>query len=308
MKPNRRIFVGSRRSRLATLQSRSVIAILRELHPDLEFDLIEITTSGDRNKKTSLEILGGEGVFVKELEEALLQRKIDMAVHSAKDMPTDIPEGLRLAAVTERVDPRDVIISRSGKLAELSQGAKIGTGSQRRAVQITAQRPDIQICGLRGNIDTRIRNVSSGRLDAIILAAAALIRLRMTGRITEYLSPEDFVPAVGQGALGIEIRADDTQIAEIAAPLNHVPTWQSVVAERAFLRTLGGGCRAPICALGTVDNGMLRLSGMVANPDGSAILRDRCEGTATEPEKVGTRLAQKMIETGAISLIGMERA
>ena len=303
MRPNGRIFIGSRHSKLAIIQSRSVIAELSRVHPNFEFELIEITTTGDRNRQISLEELGGEGVFIRDLEQALLQKRIDLAVHSAKDMPTKIADGLRLAATPQRVDPRDVIVSRSGKLSELVPGAKIGTGSQRRAIQLHAQRPDLQICGLRGNVDTRLRKVSSGELDGVLLAAAALIRLGMEDRITECLPPDSFVPAVGQGALGIEIRDDDTEVAEIVAFMNHEPTWQSVVAERAFLEALGGGCRAPIAALGNIEAGILRIHGIVANPGGSDILRAEVEGSASEPESVGKLLAQRMIELGAASLV-----
>ncbi|MDY6892736.1 MAG: hydroxymethylbilane synthase [Chloroflexota bacterium] len=303
MRRNGHIRVGSRRSKLAITQSQSVITELVKVHPDLEFELIEVVTTGDRHRQISLEELGGEGVFVRELEQALEQNRIDLAVHSAKDMPTKIAEGLRLAAISKRVDPRDVIVSRSGKLSELASGARVGTGSQRRAVQLRVQRPDVEVCGLRGNVDTRLRKVSSGELDAVLLAAAALIRLGMEDRITESLDPDSFTPAVGQGALGIEIRADDVDMAEIVAPLNHESTWLSVLAERAFLEALGGGCRAPIAALGNVDAGVLHMHGIVANPSGSDILRAEVSGGVADPESVGRMLAQKMMEIGAASLV-----
>ncbi|PIU56105.1 MAG: hydroxymethylbilane synthase [Chloroflexi bacterium CG07_land_8_20_14_0_80_51_10] len=297
------IVIGSRGSKLALVQSRFVLAELSKIHPDQRFELLEISTAGDRNWEIPLEGLGGAGVFVKELEDALLRGEIDLAVHSLKDMLTTLPEGLRLAAVPERVDPRDVLVSRSGMLAEIPAGAKIGTGSQRRAIQIRAQRPDIEICGLRGNIETRIKRVSPEGLDGIIMAAAALIRLGMEDRITEYLPPETFVPAVGQGALGVEIRADDTHTAEIVAPLNHEPTRQAVTAERQFLKAMGGGCRAPIAASGTIADGSLSLSGMVASPDGSEILSAEVAGVLSAPEEAGDRLAQEMIGLGANDLL-----
>ncbi|MDY6912759.1 MAG: hydroxymethylbilane synthase, partial [Chloroflexota bacterium] len=200
-------------------------------------------------------------------------------------------------------DPRDVFVSRSGKLSELPVGAKIGTGSQRRAIQIRELRPDIKISGLRGNIETRIRKVSPEGLDGIIMAAAALIRLGMENKITEYLSPPTFVPAVGQGALGIEIRADDAFAAELLAPLNHEPTLQAVIAERCFLKALGGGCRAPIAALGSVANGELQLGGLVAGPEGGEILRAEVIGKSSTPEEVGDRLAREMMGLGAQRLI-----
>jgi hydroxymethylbilane synthase len=242
-------------------------------------------------------------VFVKELEKALLDGEIDLAVHSLKDLPTEIPYGLFLAAATTRLDPRDVLISRAGKLAGLAPGSKIGTGSLRRSVQLLALRPDLEICGIRGNIDTRLRKVSEGEVDGIIVAAAALIRLGWQDKTTEYLPIEHFTPAVGQGALGIETRSEDKETASLASAINHEPTWQSVTAERTFLRALGGGCRAPIAALGIVSDGVLKLSGMVASVDGVHILRATEEGDALAPEQVGKRLTQKMVAMGALDYI-----
>ena len=299
----KRLRIGSRGSKLAVIQAESIRDQLALLNPKIDFEMVTVSTTGDQNTTVSLEQLGGEGVFVKELEDALLREEIDIAVHSLKDMLSTIPEGLRLAAVPQRVDPRDIIISKIGKLEELPNGSKIGTGSQRRAVQILALRPDLEICGLRGNIDTRIKKAFSDGLDGIIMAAAALIRLEMQGKITEYLSSEDFIPAVGQGALGVEIRADDADTYEIVVPLNHELTWQSVVAERAFLRALGGGCRAPIAALGTVEDGTLRLNGIVSDPEGNKILRASVEGSTLNPEEIGEELASKMIKLGAAFLI-----
>ncbi len=299
----KRIIVGSRGSKLATIQAEGVLAKLQGLNPELEFSLATIVTRGDRERKVPLERMAGVGVFVKELEEALLERKIDLAVHSLKDMPTETPEGFRLAVVTERVDPRDVLVSSLGRLAELPPGARIGTGSPRRAVQLLAQRPDVETRPLRGNIDTRLRKAASAELDGVLLAAAALIRLGMESMITEYLPTDIFVPAVGQGALGIEIRADDAQMGELVAPLNHEPSWLRVTAERAFLKSLGGGCRAPIAALGTLRNNTLHLRGMVADPVRGDILRAEMEGSAMAAEGAGYRLAKQMMELGAASLI-----
>ena len=300
MNSTKSIVVGSRGSRLARAQAESVINELKKAHPFLKIDLVTIKTTGDSHKQTSLDVLGGEGVFVKELEDALLQNRIDIAVHSAKDMPTIIPEGLQLTASTGRADPRDVLISRSGKLIGLPSGAVIGTGSQRRAVQLKERRSDLQIKGLRGNIDTRLEKVSSGELDGIVIAAAALMRLGWEDKITEYL---DFVPAVGQGALGIETRSNDYRILEIIEPINDIPTYRSIIAERAFLRALGGGCRAPIAALAEAHNNDINLRGMVADPEGNAILHAKTDGNTSDPKTVGTELAQKMIEMGAAELI-----
>jgi len=297
------IRIGSRGSKLALLQSRSVMDRLKALHPHLEFEIATITTTGDRNRKSSLEELGGVGVFVKELEEALLGGRIDLAVHSLKDMLTAIPEGLELAAVPERADPRDALVSPYGPLTALPKGAAVGTGSQRRAFQLLSLRPDLEVRGLRGNIDTRLRKLSAGQYDGIIMAAAALIRLGWEDRISQYLPPDAFVPAVGQGALGIEIRSQDRRLAELVAPLNHEPTREAVTAERAFLRAMGGGCRAPIAALGTAAKGTLRLHGMVASPNGSKIIRAEVEGNVSAGEVVGQALARKMMDLGAASLL-----
>lgn len=295
--------IGSRGSKLAVIQAEFIRDQLVSLSSEIDFEMVIISTTGDRNTTVSLEQLGGEGVFVKELEDALLQGEIDIAVHSLKDMLTTIPEDLRLAAVPERIDSRDVIISKYGKLKELPKGAKIGTGSQRRAVQIHALRPDLEIYGLRGNIDTRIKKAFSDDLDGIIMAAAALVRLDMEDKISEYLSTETFIPAVGQGALGIEIRFEDMDTYKIVSLLNHESTWLCVAAERSFLRAMGGGCRAPIAALGMIENETIRLNGIVSDPEGSHILRARAEGDTMRPEKIGQELAAKMIELGAAPLI-----
>jgi hydroxymethylbilane synthase len=299
----RKITIGTRGSKLAVIQAQWVLAKLIETAPGLEASLIKITTRGDRDSSTALDKFSQQGVFVKELEKALTDSRIDLAVHSLKDLPTEIPEGLTLAATTARLDPRDVLISRAGKSAELAPGSMIGTGSHRRAVQLRALRPDLETCGLRGNIDTRLRKVSEGEVDGIIVAAAALIRLGWQDKITEYLPTDYFIPAVGQGALGIEIRSEDKETALLASAINHEPTWQSVTAERTFLRALGGGCRAPIAALGIVSDDVLKLSGMVASIDGSRILHATEEGDVQAPEEVGNQLAQKMVGLGALDCI-----
>ncbi len=294
MKTRKQIIIGSRGSKLALIQAESVLEMLKEAHPNLEFSLVKIRTQGDSQSQISLRRIGGQGVFVKEIEEALLDGKIDIAVHSLKDMPTEIPQGLSLAAATQRLDPRDALVSRGGKLAELPSGSWLGTGSQRRAVQILAFRPDFEICDIRGNVDTRLRKVFSREVDGVVLAASALIRLGLESVAMEFLPLEHFVPAVGQGALGIEIRAEDKEVAGIVSCLNHEPTWRSVRAERAFLKALGGGCRAPIAAFGEVKGEVLQLRGMVASPDGSAISWGKVEGSVDEPERAGARLAQNV--------------
>jgi len=294
------IRIGTRGSKLATIQTEWLLATLKEISPELKVRLVKITTRGDKYGTTSLDKLAGQGIFVKELEKALLDGKIDLAVHSLKDMPTEIPHGLMLGAITARLDPRDILVSRAGNLAKLAPGSKIGTGSHRRAVQLRAIRPDLRICDMRGNIDTRLRKVSDGTVDGIIVAAAAMIRLGWEDKITEYLPTGHFTPAVGQGALGLEIRSVDKEIESVACKINHEPTRQCVTAERAFLQALGGGCRAPIAALGTVSHGILKLNGMVATADGDHVLRASEEGNALTPEATGECLAMKMAGMGAL--------
>ena len=292
--------VGTRASQLALTQTELVAHDLRSIHSGLEIAIEKITTRGDQDPKASLTQIGGQGIFVKELEEALLAGTIDMAVHSLKDVPTEVSSGLQLVAFPQRVDARDVLVSKSGQgLMDLPGGAMIGTGSRRRAVQLRACRPDLQVSEIRGNVDTRLRKTFEGEFDGILLAAAALIRMGWQDRITERLPFDNFLPAVSQGILGIQIRAGDREIAKVASVLNHEPTSQSALAERAFLRRLGGGCRAPIAALGMVEEGGLVLEGMAASEDGSQILRDREEGSADAAEEVGKRLAERILERGA---------
>ena len=299
----RRIIVGTRGSKLALIQAESVLTKIRELAPRFEVAISKITTKGDRSIHVQLDHMEGIGVFVKELEEALLSGRIDLAVHSLKDMPTQIPQGLCLTAVTERLDPRDVLISRGEKLAELTAGSRIGTGSLRRSVQLSACLPDLEACGIRGNVDTRLRKVAEGEFAGVILAAAAMRRLGWEEKISEYLPLEHFLPAVGQGALAVEARSDAQELTELVAPLNHVPTCQGVTAERAFLEALGGGCRAPIAALGTVKDGALKLEGMVAGVRTRRIIRTSVEDSALSPEELGVRLAQKLLAMGADEFI-----
>jgi len=298
------IIVGSRGSKLALLQTELVVQRLRESYHDLQFHVRRIKTGGDRDRTTSLAQIGGRGIFIKELEEALLSGEIDMAVHSLKDVPTELSPEFKLAAVGMRIDARDAFLSKSGKpLSELPQGACVGTGSQRRAAQLKAFRPDIQIRPLRGNIDTRLTKLYSGELEGMIVAAAAMLRMGWEHRITEYLPVELFLPSAGQGALAVEIRALDQEPSALLSVVNDEATWQSVQAERAFLSALGGGCRAPIAALGTVIDTSLHLEGMVASSDGSRTLRAAEDGSPAEPEKLGKLLAEKLLSLGAQELI-----
>ena len=299
----RKLVIGSRASKLALLQTELVVAQIKQINPDVEVSIREIVTRGDSDKQTRLDRMPSVGVFVKELEEALLAGRIDLAVHSLKDMSTDIPQGLSLAAITKREDPRDVLVAKAGGLSEMAPGAKIGTGSLRRAVQLARYRPDLEVCSIRGNVDTRLGKVTSGEVDGVILAAAAMIRMGWANKISQYLPPEHFLPAAGQGALALEARIDDDEVAELMAFLNHLPTRQSVTAERAFLKGLGGGCRAAIAALGTVNGATLKLEGMVADAESKKVLSAREEGSATTAEEIGTRLAEKMLAMGASEFV-----
>lgn len=298
------IRVASRASKLALMQTGLIVDELKNKNPHLQFLIKKIKTEGDQRPDAPLEQIGGQGVFVKELEKALLAGEADFAVHSLKDVPTELDPGLRLAAIPKRNDSRDVLVSHSGKsLSELPEGSRIGTGSLRRSVQIKAFRCDLEICALRGNIDTRLRKVNSGEFDGIILAASAMLRMGWEDKITQFLPAEVCLPAPGQGALAIEIRKDDTEMASLIARINHELTEKSVSAERAFLCGLGGGCRAPIAALGIETNGLMELEGMVANPDGRRMLRDKIKGPLSTSEELGKNLAQKLLEMGAREII-----
>ncbi len=274
---------------------------LRLLCPGLDVGIEKIVTAGDRDRLTHLDRIGTD-VFVKELRVALSEGRIDLAVHSLKDVPTDSPPGLGLAAVLEREDPRDVLVANT-PLADLPAGSRIGTGSLRRSIQLAKIRPDLEIHGIRGNVDTRLRKVDSGEIGGVILAAAGLNRLGWHARITQYLPLENFLPAAGQGALVVEARVADQELIDLVSPLNHLPTSQCVAAERAFLRELGGGCRAPIAALGTIDAKGFRLDGMVASPGGEKLLRDSIQGDVASAEELGMTLAGKMLEMGASEMI-----
>ena len=291
--------IGSRGSKLAVIQAKMVETSLRRAFPGLVVSFKTVTTTGDRDRNRSLDEVGGQGVFVKELEQALTSGEIDLAVHSLKDVPTELGTGLKLSATLPREDPRDVLVSRSGlKLALLPAGSRVGTDSRRRAAQLKAVRPDVATRPIRGNIDTRLRKVRMGEVDGVILAAAALLRLGWPDRITEFLPVDSFLPAVGQGAVAVEIRSDDKMTDRIASSVNDLPTWQAVLAERAFMRTLGGGCRAPIAALATVADGHLTIEGMVASMDYSSVVRDRNAGPAEQAEAIGTELARKVLDGG----------
>ena len=296
--------VGSRGSRLALRQTELVLAELRARFPDRRFQVQEVRTTGDRRPDVSLASIGGQGVFVKELETALSARRVDLAVHSLKDVPSELGRGLVLAAITEREDVRDAVVSRGRlRLADLPPGSRVGTGSLRRAVQVKALRPDLEVVDLRGNVDTRLRKAEEGQVDAAILAAAGLARLGYLERAAEILDTDTMLPAIGQGALTLEARVDDAEVLEMASALDHREARLATAAERAFLARLGGGCRLPIAALGIVDGDALRLRGLIADPEGRTILRCETSGAASEAEAVGTALAEQLLAQGAGELI-----
>jgi hydroxymethylbilane synthase len=302
--PERVIIVGSRGSRLALRQTELVLAELSRRFPGRRFQVQEVRTTGDRRPEVSLAAIGGQGVFIKELESALRARRVDLAVHSLKDVPAEVGQGLVLAAVTERGDVRDAVVSRGQRrLAELPAGSRLGTGSLRREVQVRALRPDLEVVDLRGNVDTRLRKVEEGLVDAAILAAAGLARLGYLQRAAELLDTDAMLPAIGQGALTLEARADDAEMIEMASALDHRETRLATTAERAFLARLGGGCRLPMAALGVVEGDSLRLRGLIADPEGRRLLRSEVAGPASDAEALGAALAGQLLAQGGADLI-----
>ncbi len=296
--------VGTRGSHLALRQTELVLEALAGAHPEASFEVRPIRTAGDQQARASLAEIGGRGVFVAELERALLAGEIDLAVHSLKDLPSQETPGLTIGAVPQREDPRDVFISRrSQRLAELPPGAAVGTGSPRRAAQLRAHRPDLRVVDIRGNVDTRLRKVQEGQVEAVILAAAGLSRLGWLARATEILPLEVMLPAVGQGALAVQVRTNDKEAARLVQAVDHPPTRLATAAERAFLRRLGGGCHAAVAALGRVDEGRLYLRGLVADLAGARLLRGEIAGPAGEAEILGVRLAEQLLTQGAAVLL-----
>jgi hydroxymethylbilane synthase len=294
------IRIGSRGSALALWQAEHVRGRLAALGHDAAIRVI--TTTGDRVQDPRLELVGGKGAFLKEIEEAMLAGEIDLAVHSLKDVPTALPAGLRLCAVLERGDPRDALLSQAGLgLKKLPRGARIGTTSLRRRAQVASLRPDLVLQDLRGNVDTRIRKLREGSCDAIVLAVAGLERLGRRGEATEVLEPDLFLPAPGQGAIALECRQDDAATAARVAPLDHPPTARAVAAERALLGGLQGGCNVPLGAYAVEDDGALRRTAFVARPDGSGLLRGQVRDP--DPLRAGAALAEQLLARGAGELI-----
>lgn len=299
-----KIVIASRESRLAMWQAKHIQARLQALYPHLSVDILGMTTQGDQILDKTLSKIGGKGLFVKELEVALAEGRADLAVHSIKDVPMVLPEGFALAAICEREDPRDALVSaRCADLSELPDGAVVGTSSLRRESQIRARYPRLVVKPLRGNVQTRLRKLDDGEYDAIILAAAGLKRLGLSERIRKELPPSESLPAAGQGALGIEIRADRADLMRLLAPLNHAATHACVSAERALARELGGSCQVPLGAFATLSENTLTLGGFVASPDGSVMLTASASAPADYADALGRAVAKKLLDDGAGPLI-----
>lgn len=296
--------IATRQSPLALWQAEHIRARLQELHPDLTVELVKFVTQGDKILDTPLAKIGGKGLFVKELEAALLDERADLAVHSMKDVPMALPEGLTLAVICEREDPFDAFVSNQfEKFADLPQGAKVGTSSLRRKSQILKQRPDLQIIDLRGNVGTRLAKLDEGQYDAIILASAGLKRLGLSERIRHCLTPDISLPAVGQGALGLECRAADQDVLALIQPLLHKETDVCVRAERAFNAYLEGGCQVPIAGYATLQNGQIHIEGRVGSADGQTLLRAELTDEANNAQQLGENLARNLLDQGAGELL-----
>lgn len=299
-----KITIASRESLLAMWQAKHIKSRLNELYPQTEVSILGMTTRGDQILDQSLSKIGGKGLFIKELEQALEDGRADIAVHSMKDMPMNVPEGFRLAAITEREDPRDAFVSNQYTgLNDLPEGSVVGTSSLRRESQLRAQFPHLQVQPLRGNVQTRLRKLDDGQYAAIILAAAGLKRLELSDRITALLTPEQSLPAVGQGALGIECRDNRPDLVELLQPLHHAQTANCVEAERAMSRVLGGSCQVPLGAFAEIIEGRLELRGFVAHPDGTRMVSDKLSGQPESGIALGQQLAEILIKHGADKIL-----
>jgi hydroxymethylbilane synthase len=298
------IKIGTRGSKLALTQANLVADSLKRTAPGITAEICVIKTSGDIMQDVALTKIGGKGVFVKEIEDALLCSTVDLAVHSMKDVPTEIPAGLTCAAILRREDARDILVSKDNRKMEfMPRGARIGTGSMRRSAQLLAILPDLAIVPLRGNLETRLKKIQAENLQGIILAAAGMKRLGLAEKISQYLPIETMLPAVGQGALGLEVRDGNNDLMEVLAKLNHAPTAAEITAERSFLRHLGGGCLLPIAAFGKLEGEKLTLEGLVAAPNGSSVIRDKVRGAIAEAEELGKKLAEIIMEKGGKKLL-----
>lgn len=304
MAKENQVIVGSRGSKLALTQTNWVIAELKRLNPGFEFQIEKITTKGDKITDAPLSRLGGVGLFTKELEIALIDKKIDIAVHSAKDVPTEIPDGLTIGATPKREDPHDVLISnKNATLESLPKNARIGTSSLRRKAQLLAFRADFRIVDLRGNLDTRLKKLESEDMEAIILARAGLLRMGYTGQVSQVIPFNIMLPAVGQGALCIEIRKNDARVEKIISALNHPQTRIAVEAERALLARLQGGCQVPIGAYAEIQGDQVCLEAIISSVDGKSAIRDKSVGPAGQAAKIGDELARRMLEKGGMEIL-----
>lgn len=300
--------IATRQSRLALWQAEHVAALLRAAHPGLKVELVPMTTQGDRILDRPLANIGGKGLFIKELELAMSEHRADIAVHSMKDVPSELPPGMVLAAMLPRADPRDAFISlRHKDFASLPQGARVGTSSLRRQCQLKYARPDLELITLRGNVDTRLRKLEEEQYDAIILAAAGLIRLGLESRITQYFDYEHSVPAVGQGIIGIECRADDARNITFVRALNDAEAWQCCLAERAFAQRLEGSCQSPIAGFATLTGKQLQLHGVIGSPDGREVYRGANSGASADAQAIGVALAERLLKDGAEQLLNRLR-
>ena len=299
------IRIGTRGSSLALAQANWVKRQIQNQYPEASVELVVIKTSGDRFVDAAIQAMGGKGVFTKEIEEALLRREIDVAVHSMKDLPTDLGPGLVIAAVPHREDPRDVLVSRSSAgLSELQSGATVGTGSLRRQAQLRHYRSDLSLVPIRGNVDTRLKKLDAGEVDALVMAAAGLKRLGREDRITEYITAEICVSAVAQGALALEAREDEAQRGRLSF-LHHDVTFAEVTAERSFLKRLGGGCHVPVGARAYAEGDNLRMKGVVARPDGSALCGGTTSGSIADAALLGKQLAEQLLRDGADKILAI---
>ena len=301
--------IATRKSQLALWQAEHVAALLRRAHAGLKVELVPMVTQGDRIQDRTLAAIGGKGLFIKELEVALEEHRADIAVHSMKDLPGDLPHGLTIAAVLERADARDALLTVSAaRLDDLPRGARVGTSSLRRQAQLLAARPDLNVATLRGNVDTRLRRLDTGDMDAIVLACAGLIRLGLESRITSRLDPKICLPAVAQGVIGIECRGADSRTLGLVTVLEHQDTRIAMDAERAFAHRLGGSCQSPIAAHAWLEGRRLQLDGLVAEPDGSRVIRDTLSGSIDDPAALGGLLAERILAAGAGPLLERLRA
>jgi hydroxymethylbilane synthase len=296
--------IATRKSPLALWQANHVRDTLLKRHPELDVELVTMTTQGDKILDTPLAKVGGKGLFVKELEAGMLERRADLAVHSMKDVPVDFPDGLGLGAILPREDPRDVLISnRFAGLEELPAGARVGTSSLRRQCQLRAWRPDVGVLDLRGNVNTRLQKLDNGAYDAILLAAAGVKRMGWQERITQVLPPEQFLPAIGQGAIGIEIRLDDDRVRQLVAELNDDQTATRITAERALNEALQGGCQVPIAGYAEISHGVILLRALVGRPDGGKLIQGVISGRPEDAEELGRVLAQDLLSRGAREIL-----